>query len=949
MGKFWEHFNLNLRFIGISKRLAIVTILGLSVSIGMITQNILFLYSFRNTAFNEFVDSASTETYIEVSIDNVIWPGYNLETLLESTVTGELGDAGFTAAQLEMQEWVSYRFFYLLLNNIDTLANEFHETYMIGINAEYLPLLGYLVTEGRAPAIGEFCILTDTNTIENTNLALNNTFNAYISRGERYSYWDSYQAGIGLAGQTIGFSGIVNIDDITYSSVSIPTELQTLLAIAVGLGKEIIVTSFQTVNNLMYSILYSNYEFSVLGRIVFDLSQFSVFNLDDHVGNLQVFINRVQESLLGLVETYSINQDLSINARLLPLLANFQREYRIFQIFLMVFMLPTLGMALTLTSFASNQVKKQRDRHVNNFHQRGTSRQMLFSFMLFELIVFALLAMVIGYLIGWPYTLVALRSDGFFSFNSGYSLPKFNVMAIGISLGVGFGIAFLANIFTVWRRTKTSVEEALQEQEERKPFWERFYIDIFLLVIGLLMWIVSTTQVGGTGSTSLEFAFYFAAPAPILIIIGSIMFITRVYPAIIKWISDLIFKIPKMEISAVSARNAIRRKGSTNRTILLMTLTFTLTVASVIIPDSYRAYDYEDAYYSLGADIVVSNVDVLTPDYKQLVDSIEGVESSCYVSLLEISNSESEIVYDIQLMGIDLVNYSKVAYHEEEYTNGLGYDSLLSSINESLDVIGQKDEIDLLSLGEDGVFVVKNWAFDGVNVDYISFNLTVVNEYEYWPAIYTEVPVPTSKEIHIGLIGNLTMPYNITRDNKDVDGYLYVKVAEGYSISEISETIQQTTRRSTVCVEDILLIKEGTLKATVLFGSLNSSFIVSMLITSATLVTMMIVHGIEREKEIAVMKSMGVRFRQLFNFFISEAVIILIFTMIVGVAMGTGISVMIMKILRISTVLPEHEMIFPIIKIVWTTLAIFGCGLVSTIIPIIINTRKRIGSALKEI
>ncbi|MHA1170844.1 MAG: hypothetical protein ACTSQ3_02030, partial [Candidatus Heimdallarchaeota archaeon] len=284
----------------------------------------------------------------------------------------------------------------------------------------------------------------------------------------------------------------------------------TLITMVLSLGQEIIITDFENVQNLVQSIYLSNWEFSVLGRMVFDIQRFSVFQLDEHLGNLQVFINRIQESLISLVDVYSTNHELSLNTKLLPLLSNFRREFRIFQIFLLVFMLPTLGMALTLTAFASNQVKKQRDLQVHNFHQRGSSRQMLFGFMVFELVVFSLIAVLIGLLIGWPYTFVALKSDEFFSFGGNVGEFALNLKTIGICLAIGFGIAFLSNIFSLWRKTKTSIEEAMQERVEKPSFWERFYVDFFILFLGLLMWLISFSQIQGTSDTAIEFAIFFA-------------------------------------------------------------------------------------------------------------------------------------------------------------------------------------------------------------------------------------------------------------------------------------------------------------------------------------------------------------------------------------------------------------------------------------------------------
>jgi ABC-type antimicrobial peptide transport system permease subunit len=408
-------------------------------------------------------------------------------------------------------------------------------------------------------------------------------------------------------------------------------------------------------------------------------------------------------------------------------------------------------------------------------------------------------------------------------------------------------------------------------------------------------------------------------------------------------------KIPKIELSAVSARNAIRRKGSTSRTIILMTITFALTVATMIIPDSYRAYDIEDAYYTLGTDIVVTQVDILTPNYKEQVKEIEGVEDVSYVGVLELSNGESDLLYQIRLMGVELDNHSKVAYEEPEYTNGRGIQNLLQSINSSWDVIGQKEQIDLLALGDNNTFVIENSAIDGADVITVEYPVNIVDYYQYWPSLFTEKPEQTSKTINIGLLCNISTLFNISRNDFDVEGFLFVTVKDGYGIYDVAREIETSTQHEALNVEELLLISEGTLKSTVLFGALNVSFIFSMLISSATLVTMMFINALEREKEIAVLKSMGISTRQLFVFFITEAIIVLTFTMIIGVALGFSTSVMLMKVLRIGSVYPPHEMVYPAVKIIWTTLAVFGAGLLSTIIPIIFNSRKKIGGALKTV
>ncbi|MFW9922818.1 MAG: FtsX-like permease family protein [Candidatus Thorarchaeota archaeon] len=947
MASFIEHFKLNLKFIGFSKRLAIITIVGLSISIAMVTQNILFLNSFRNNAYNEFAAN-TTDTYIEANMNHVGTYGFNIISMIASSVNSELEDLDIDS-ELYNQEWVTYKDFYLMLFNEKYHENEFHNTYLIGVSTSYLELLSPLITIGDTPDNGEKIIITNTQTLDETDLAIGIDFEGYVPVDDSGNPWSSYAMGLGQAGTLFEFTGIINIDEVSFGSVTLPDELQAIVSIILRLGSEVILTDIATCISIVHSITFSQNDISIYGRIMFDLPAFDVFQLDDTIDQLQIFVNRLQENLIEIIEVFSSNYELDLNSKIVPLLANFRQEFRIFQIFLMVFMLPTLGMSLALTAFATNQVKKQRDLHVNNLHQRGASRNMLFRFMLFELVIYALLAVIVGFFIGWPYTLVAMKSDGFFSFGNTVEIPALNWIVIVICVGAGFLIAFLSNIFTVWRRAKTTIEEALQEQSEKAPFWERFYIDIFILILGIIMWIVASTQISGGGATAVEFAFYFAAPAPFLVISGSIMLITRIYPTIIRFISNLLFKIPRLEINAIAARNAIRRRVSTSRTIILMTLTFTLTVGSMIIPDSYRAYDLENSYYGLGADIIVNDVDITTPNYKESVIAIEGVEAVTYVGILDLTNTESDLLYRIKIMGVELDNFSKVAFEEPEYTDNRMIENVLKSIKNPSDVIGQKDQIDLLSLGDNSTFVIKNWAVVGPDVVEQSYPVNITDYYNYWPRLFTVKPEATSKEMFIGLLANITLPFTIARNEYDVEGKLFVKVQEGYSIIDVAREIELTTRHETDNVEELLLISEGTLKSTVLFGALNSSFIVSMLISAATLITMMLIQAIEREKELAVMKSMGISPRQLFSFFITEAIIMLSFTMILGIILGIGSSVMIMKIFRIGSIYPPHENIFPVVKILLTTVAVFVSGLISTIIPIIINTRKKMVGALKAL
>ncbi|MEA2071918.1 MAG: FtsX-like permease family protein [Asgard group archaeon] len=948
MSKLFRRLKFNLGFIGFSRNLAVISVIGLSISVAMITQNILFLNSFRNNAFSEFSQTVEN-SYIETDIQHMNTFTPNILAQIENTIDNTIEDQKYEETKLFGQEWFFYKFFYLLVHDTTLNRDVFMDAYLIGLDPEFIDQLDSLISVGTTPGTYDFTYITNSETLATTNIDNETSFGGYVPVSEERNPWESYSEGIPTAGKDFEFTGIVNIDDVSFEDIDLGPEYEALISMIFRLSNQLIITTKQNYINVLNSISYAINDGNAKGRVIFDLTKFNVFDLNNEINQLQILVNSFQQDIQGVVETFSANPELTIEAKIIPVLSGFRREYRIFQIFILVFMIPTLVMALSLVSFAMNQIKKQRDLHTQIMYQRGASRRMLFLYMLFELFIYSILAVLVGLLIGWPYSLLAIKSDGFFSFARNASIPDFNWTITAICLGAGFGVAFLSNIGSIWRRSRLTMTEALEERKEKKPFWERYYIDVFLLIIGIVMWIIARTQISQGTEAALEFAFYFATPAPIFIITSVILLGSRFYPAVVKYLSNLLFKIHNLEINAVAARNAIRRKGSTIRTIVLMTLTFALTVSSMIVPTSYSSYDSENTYYNLGADIVVQDVDVETDELKNTVNNLTGIEGSTYITQFDLTNSESDIVYDISIMGVELDNFSKIIYHESEYTNKRGFANVLDSINDSMDVVGQASQLEILNLGSNTTFVLQNFAVEGVDVVQKNYPVNFVDSFQYCPIIYTEPPSSTQNIIPISILGNISLPFVIARYDYEVSGSLLVKVKEGYDPSQLAEEIESITRLETLNIKDQLLISEGSLKATVLFGSLNTSFIISMLISSATIVLMMVIQAIEREKEIAIMKSMGISPLQLFNFFITEAFIILFFTMVLGVILGVITSNMIMRILRINTILPPHEMVYPIARVAWTTFVIFGVGLLSSIIPIIINTRRETSSALKTI
>ena len=103
------------------------------------------------------------------------------------------------------------------------------------------------------------------------------------------------------------------------------------------------------------------------------------------------------------------------------------------------------------------------------------------------------------------------------------------------------------NVGNIWNLSKIGTEEAFTERKSKKPFWERFYIDIFLLIVGITAWIITYYQLRNT-AVSAAFAQVLGAPAPIVLILGVVLFSSRIYPILTNWLSRISWKFEKFEL-----------------------------------------------------------------------------------------------------------------------------------------------------------------------------------------------------------------------------------------------------------------------------------------------------------------------------------------------------------------------------------------------------------------
>ena len=150
-------------------------------------------------------------------------------------------------------------------------------------------------------------------------------------------------------------------------------------------------------------------------------------------------------------------------------------------------------------------------------------------------------------------------------------------------------------------------------------------------------------------------------------------------------------------------------------------------------------------------------------------------------------------------------------------------------------------------------------------------------------------------------------------------------------------------------VDERVTISTGSLRAAVIYGSLNSNFIASIFILTFAMSLMMVIHSLERANEVGIMKAIGISPRQLFSYFFVESLSVITVGATVGIFLGMIASYMFMSIIAINSFVPPWEMVFSPLKLLGTIFVMLFVSLISSAIPGVLFSRTKEAKIMREI
>jgi ABC-type antimicrobial peptide transport system permease subunit len=297
------------------------------------------------------------------------------------------------------------------------------------------------------------------------------------------------------------------------------------------------------------------------------------------------------------------------------------------------------------------------------------------------------------------------------------------------------------------------------------------------------------------------------------------------------------------------------------------------------------------------------------------------------------------------ILGIDPIEFAQTAYFEKEYLKGRNPIEFFSQIQDDDDVVMQEDQLARIDVENDQILMLFEKYPEGT----VNRTLDIKGVYKFLPRYFIEYPDDSNTIFRFNILGNYQNVEAFAYAPYSIAGDMLVNVKDGYDIKSVSLELEAKLNRSVENVVDIMGSFEGSMRNTMMYGSLNASFISSMIITVSAIVLMILIQSYENEREVVTLKVLGMSPRQLFGMFLSESLSLVIFGSILGASLGIFSAAMFTEILTIDTIIPPTELRFQPVGLSSAFMILFGTAIAAAALTSWIIFRKDTIKAIKQI
>lgn len=423
-----------------------------------------------------------------------------------------------------------------------------------------------------------------------------------------------------------------------------------------------------------------------------------------------------------------------------------------------VFQIPVLILLCVFIFMVSNQIISIEQGEIAMLKSRGVSKKQLIFAYLAQGGIISAAALIIGIPLGYLFCVLFGATKSFMEFSVRTSIE---VKITGISLLFALIAALAAVLFMtlpVFKYANFSiVEQKLNKKKNRKPLWQKVFLDFILLAVSLYGFYSFNKQKEViikdiSGGSSIDPLLYFSSTVFILAI-------ALIFLRIIPLISGLVYKIgakkwsPANFASFMQINKSIRKQSFI---IVFLILTLALGIFNATTARSINDNEEMRLKYNIGADLVMQQqwrdnsaavkmgyqrtLEYTEPDftiYNQIKDNVNSMTRVIVDDKVTLSGTDDVIEGNAQFMAIITDEFGKTAYMPEDATKFHWYYYLNALAENPNGAIVSRNYAELNSLRVGDNFIV--YRTDKLGNRMGLLNVTVSAIVDAWPGYESKV------------------------------------------------------------------------------------------------------------------------------------------------------------------------------------------------------------------
>ncbi|MFW9994188.1 MAG: FtsX-like permease family protein [Candidatus Odinarchaeota archaeon] len=870
-------------------RLVMITLTGVVIALSMLSGCLYYLDFSKQSLYLEILENEAPE-YLDISS----WSNYREDNrTLHMDITSLFAVFDQKISQKDLEQVIRPSFLYprSLLQEQLIYQNQTFDTVISAYNGlDDSSILDECTENSQFPTNASEILVFS---LENTTLSIGDQINLslpYYSQGDPETY---------------NFS-------LTISGIMINSSLASESAFRdLFLGKTFqFFTSLELFSDFVQDIDLALADGEVRGidasieyQYDIDLSTINRGTAVSTVNNYHAFLDDMKDLRTTTYFTFDRDLHTRLNAALM--------EYNAFFFQFLLISTPVLVLIGSLVFFSLGIINEKRQKAITLLKTKGVSNSFIFIILFVETSFIAFVAVVISALAGIPLAIMMGTSSGFLTFSRNISLDMVITPSTVQNLFVlGLAFTFLTHFTAIVRLSKSDImllEQEASKKKKRRTGILRSNIDVLLLTTGLggiIIFNAVMNVIRSSGSPKgllaifLVFLTVLIVIAPFLFLLGSLIAFNRFIPLTLHYLGN-IFWAKNSRLLATASRNLNSNAKITARTTLLIALSLSFIVIIASLPVSVSEYQVEREYYQWGADITSNFFGVQEESLEKILaalESIPGLQTTKVVLVQDSGYSWSaNSEYISYFLGIE-DDFAEVAYWKKKY-NRLPLAELVSAVHSPEQ--NNSFIIDSVTASRNGIKLNEPYQLQlsGGYDDQESVFVQPVAFTNYFPGLIDRWFL--LDRFYVGSYSSVLE----MAENKSLTFFKQVwgRILPGYDPSVITEqflTILENMGEYGGNFKSLPLILEqenNSLETSLLWLVANYNFLGALAVILAVVVLFGYARTAQNTRELALGRSLGLKYHQLFLLMISEPLLLFVLSGLPGAMLGVILLVVLIQ------------------------------------------------------